>query len=154
MIMKNKEFRNKCHELFQYLEDEYLCTVSVNETEFGMFITYINDTTSVRISFEPREGGLFILLSRLIEGKIPPYPIIIGPQTQIHSFYLDDILSLKAREIPEKNQDQLAQKPDALSEQLSFCSTMLKRYAKDILQGDFSIYPELECIVKKRAGRL
>jgi hypothetical protein len=151
-MMKIENFSKRCRELFIFLENEYQCTVSEEQTPFRSAVTYINETTSVRISFEPREGGLFVLLSRLRNGEIPPYPIFIKPQTQINSFYLDDILSLRAPEKIGEYKKQLEEGKTAMAEQLHFYASMLRRYTKDILQGDFSIYADMEQIVKKRAG--
>jgi len=152
MMIQHQEFKKKCREFFRFLEQEYSCKVATKGDSYGVFITYLNKTTGVRVSLEPREGGVFVLLSELISGKIPPYPIFIESQTRLHSFYLDDIVSLKS---PAEVCEQKIQNTNGNSESVNklYCySTMLKKYASDILLGDFSIFTQLESVVKKRAG--
>lgn len=77
-----EQFNRYCNITFNYLEKEYYFREAKTEQNaFGYFITYQNATTAVRISYEPREAGVFILLSRLIDKKIPKYPIFIKPET-------------------------------------------------------------------------
>lgn len=152
MMTGQQEFRNKCRELFRFLEKEYACSVVAVENDCGVFITYLNKTTGVRISLEPREGGIFVLLAQLINGKLPPYPIFIKPETKLQSFYLDDIISLKSSLQSHEQTAQNKNSNNELTNKLYYYSTMLKKYASDILLGDFTIFPQLERIVKKRAS--
>lgn len=152
MKTQQQEFKKKCRELFRFLEQEYCCNVTTRQDSYGIFITYLNKTTGVRVSFEPREGGVFVLLSQLISGKVPPYPIFVKSQTRLYSYYLDDIVCLRApAEIFEQRTHSANRNTESV-DKLCYYSTMLRKYASDILMGDFSIFPQLELVVKNRAG--
>lgn len=148
----NSDFLGNCRKLFAFLEETYKCGVSAEKDRYGTYVTYVNTTTAVRVSYEPREDGLYVLLSRLVDGKIPPYPIFIKPETEISSFYLHEILRLKAPGMFEEYKLQVEKGEKALTDRLSFYANALEKYAVDMLLGDFTIFPTLELIVKKRAG--
>lgn len=145
------EFEKCCRRLFQFLVVEFGCDLIANERDnFGVYITYKNATTAIRISFEPREGGIFVLLSRLVGGNVPTYPIFIGPETVINSFYLDDIISLRD---PSKGMQQTLPKEITktyLEKCLATYADALRQYGADILRGDFGLFRELEKVVKRR----
>lgn len=149
--MNMENFNKKCRESFRFLEDVYMCVVTEEENAYGVFITYLNKTTSVRISYEQREGGLFLFVSKLINGDIPEYPIVITQDSEINGFYLDDILSIRAPEEIKKFHEMLSKGSQSeLAAELFFYASMLKKHAKDILLGNFYIFSELELIVKRR----
>lgn len=149
--MTVKNFNKECRKIFRFLEDMDMCVVSEEENAYGVFITYLNKTTFVRISYEPREDGLFIFLSKLINGDVPEYPIFIDQDTEINGFYLDDLLSVRAPEEIKNFKERLSKEQRyEISEMLVFYASMLEKHAVDILQGDFYIFPELELIVKQR----
>lgn len=148
-------FEAFCQESFMFLEDEYSFKIlTVEHDTSSTFITYQNSTTAIRISFEPREGGVFILLSRLINGNIPAYPILIDQETSLNSFYLDDLLNLKAPTL--KMEYQIEDLFDSLKLEniIMQMAKALKKYAVEILKGNFQLFVELESLVKKRAEDL
>jgi len=154
--MKNRnthfeEIQRLCIEKLDFLEKDFgFKVVNREEEPYGVFITYQNSTTAVRISFEPREGGVFLLLSRLVEGKVPPYPIIVGENTALNSFYLDDLVALRAPSLEfsfrKAKMSSVVQIESAVNE----IGGVLRKFASDILMGDFSIFKELAVIVKNR----
>lgn len=147
-----KEFKKVCTELFQFLEKEYYCNVTIQEDYLGVFVTYQNKTTAVRVSYENREDGVFVLFSKLIDGKIPQYPVFLKTETRIHSFYLDDIVSYQSPVEGNNQKLHKENKKNELFNKLYYYSILTKKYANNILLGDFNIFPKLEVIVKKRAG--
>lgn len=151
-MTQQKKFKKLCKELFKFLVKEYFCNLTIHEDYLGIFITYQNKTTAVRVSYENREGSVFVLFSKLIDGKVPQYPIFIKPETRIHSFYLDDIVSNQPPVKSNKQKPHNDHESDELFHKLHCYSEMTKKYTKNILLGDFNIFPELELVVKKRAG--
>ncbi|MFN8471515.1 MAG: hypothetical protein U0822_04790 [Anaerolineae bacterium] len=151
------EFQELCRTLFQFLEEEYGFRVTEAKGDvFGSYITYRNMATAVMISFEPREGGVFIRLYRLVDGKIPDYPVFIYPDTQLNMFYLDTLLEVRAPSLRVEQDPKEMAKPSLskLKEVLQQYAALLHLYADDILQGDFKVFEELEKIVKKRAEEI
>ena len=150
-----EEFESVCLGIFAFLKEKYDCeSVTVERDKFGIYISYRNATTAVRISFEPRERGIFVLLSRLVDGKIPPYPIFVSSNTVIDSFYLDDVIMLRnpTTKIQQKSPERHT-KPWFVK-QLSIYANSLTEVADDILKGNFEIFEDLERIVKERAGKV
>jgi hypothetical protein len=120
----------------------------------GVFITFQNPTTAVRVSFEPREGGIFVLVTRLVDGKIPAYPLFIGPDTVIHSFYLDDLVRVKAPGFQFGFTKQEFSTPAQIESALAEVAEQLEDYADDVTRGDFEIFNELDRVVKIRQSQL
>jgi hypothetical protein len=150
MMKRQQEFKKCCLKLFKFLEKEFNCKVEIEEDNLGVFITYLNKTTAIRVSYEHREDNVSILFSMLIDGKIPKYPIIIKPNTTIYSFYLDDILSFKS--IPDEDKQRLGKKNIGIDffERIQPLAKMVKEYTSDLILGDFRIFCQLEKMVKKR----
>jgi len=76
----------------------------------------------------------------------------LKPETRIYSFYLDDIVSYQSPIWDKKQEIDKKYRNNELFNTLYYCSTMTKKYASNILLGNFDIFPKLEAIVKKRAG--
>ncbi len=156
-----KQFEKHCRRIFKpVLEDKFgFKIVDVKQTDFGDYLTYQNATTGVKISYEPKEGGIFVLLSRLINGKIPEYPIHIKADTILNSFDLEDIISFKlaqkgiGRKLKNYFRRYNFSRKASLVKNLTRYAEELEEYAAYILNGDFRDFPELDKIVKDR-GKL
>jgi hypothetical protein len=156
-----KQFEKYCRRLFKpVLEDKFrFKIVDVKHTDFSDYLIYQNATTGIKISYEPREGGIFVLLSRLIDGKMPEYPIYIKADTILNSFDLEDIISFKLAKkgIGHKFKNYFRKynfnRKASLVRNLTRYAEELEEHAAYILNGDFGDFPELEKIVKAR-GKL
>lgn len=142
------EYVNKVKKSFEYLETKFgFKLVSTHKDYFGESVLYRNNTTAVEIRYEKREKKLFILLMRLINNQILEYPIFIKPQTEINSFYLDDIIDLKLKKSFKKSEMDL-------EKSMKFYSSALEKYGSKVLKGDFEIFSDIDKIVKKRVAEL
>ena len=168
-----KLFFKLCSEHVQFLIDEFGCRVVGKKSDnFKDEVIYRNATTAVKVSYEPRERSMFILLCRLVDGNIPQEPIFVRPKTKLYSFYLDDLLALRspgARILRRKpfggitfddlDAKQIIEACAAappfterdLEHMVKTYATALHKHGADILRGDFSVFTELDRIVKKRA---
>jgi hypothetical protein len=72
-------------------EDFGFALRSSERTSYGSHVTYANETTGVRVSLEFREGGIFVELSRLVDGESSSVPIFIESDSVLNSFDLDDV---------------------------------------------------------------
>lgn len=148
----SREFERICRNQLRFLEDDFCFELLKTEREpYGVFVTYQNPTTAVRVSLEPADGGIFVLLSKLVHGRIPKYPIFIKPRTRLHSFYLNDIVRLKALKGASDFAWQKASTVAEISTSLAAIAIILRRFASDILSGDFSVFVPLDRVVKARA---
>lgn len=147
---------------FRFLQEEYGFTLEKKlSEEWGSQIEYINKTTNVgvRILYEIREGYIFILLCRLVDGKIVENKRNLNDSTVLNNFSLDDIISLKnpsdiikaGYEYPDNH--EYHDKRDGLKYYTRDFSINLRKHAKDILEGSFVLFPKLDEIVRNRAKK-
>lgn len=146
--LSSKAFASACED-YNLKEFKFECDGD------GCYITFKNAQAAVRVSYEVREGEVFVLLYRLLNGELPPYEIFIRPETVINSFYLDDVVTLKS---PSAVLDLMLPVNeftyDKLELKLCHAAKALKEYADDVMQGNFSCFADLEVIVKRRAEEL
>lgn len=106
------------------------------------------------VSLELTYPGLFVMFSRLVDGKIPPYPIDVAVEPVLHNFYLDDIVALRApTEVVQYDPRDLWD-PRKVAELLYVDALLTRKHAADILRGDFLVFSTLEQIVRNRDVRL
>ena len=129
---------------FDFLEEYEFKIVDVTEMPY-VSITYQNPTTALKIGYEPRDRGVFVLLIRLVDGEIPPYPIHIRPADGLNMFYLDDLVTFRAKE--SETSDGCERPP---KESIAHAASALQTCATDVLRGDFDVFMELDKIVKSR----
>ena len=144
-------------EQFNFLESEYNFRLSkCDKKDWGYEIVYLNNTTGVKIIHEYRESYIFILLYRLVNEKLIEASGNIKEDTILHSYGLDDIVNLHN---PSALISPTYEYPDAskfhdqhkgMSLYVSAFADNLKTYAKDVLIGNFEIFPELDKVVKER----
>ncbi|GAK58229.1 hypothetical protein U27_05202 [Candidatus Vecturithrix granuli] len=124
---------------------------------WGYEFIFVNNTTGIRITYEYRETFLFIRLYKLVNGELIENSYPIKNNTVLHSFYLDDIVSIrnpKAAMYPlsgYSDDSEFHNKEHGLSLYVSRFAENLKTYAEDVLTGNFELFTELDQIVKKRA---
>jgi len=128
----------------------------VEKDIYGCYITYNNDIVAVEVSYEIKDGGLFVMLCRMVDGGLPPQEVFVRSKTVLNRFDLEDIVSLKEPSIDLEQDFADPHKPTTkeLETNLRVYAEALKTYAKDILRGDFSTFADLEKIVKRRANVL
>ena len=139
---------------FSFLIDDFsFREESLELDNWGIRLVFCNSTTGVRISYEPREGGIFVMLIRLVDGKLPDYPIFIDEDTVLNYFDLQDLLSIR---IPcfKENNFEIGKTNSEIENYIQQIAKNLRTKAEDILKGDFLIFSELERIVKERARQL
>lgn len=145
------DFEKECRKRFKFLEEEL--GFDPPKRDVGptyISLTYQNKTTAVRVSFEPVDRGVFVLLSRLVNGKIPKYPIFITSGTKLDSFYLDDLVKLSLRRSSKKQNDEQGHSKKTMEWNLQQSAIRLQEHGVEILRGDFSVFVDLDSIVKER----
>lgn len=150
------EFEILCRDSFKYLETDFKCKlISVVHDAHGTYLVYKNLASAVKISFAPYDGYIYVDVVRLLNGNIPQYPIFIKSDSILYEYSLFDVIMRKDPsfkiKIPSFNEWN---KYDIIKRDIRLRAEWLKTYASDILRGDFSIFPELEKIVKARAEEI
>lgn len=134
-----RAFIQKCLDSFTFLAAYGCEVIGVEEDSYGAEVTYKNETTAVKISFEVRENAVFVYLIQLIDGEVPAY--LDAPSRW---FYLDNVLEFKSPSsgpIQKELEDWLT--PESVGYLLASYADALKNYGEDVLHGDFSVFAEL-----------
>ncbi len=154
MTKSNERNLSLLRKEFSFLIDDFsFREESLELDNWGIRLVYCNSTTGVRISYEPREGGIFVMLIRLVDGQLPDYPIIIDEDTVLNYFDLQDLLSVRIPCFKENNLE-IEKTNSELENYIKQIAKDLRTQAEDVLKGDFLIFSELEGIVKERARQL
>lgn len=135
----HRVFIQKCLDKFGFLASYGCELTNVEEDRYGVEVTYKNQTTGIKVSFESRENDISVYLIRLIHGDVPAY--IDAPS---HWFYLDNVVKFRSPStmLPRKEPRDLFT-PDDIDYFLTINADVLKEYGEEILHGDFSIFAEL-----------
>jgi hypothetical protein len=153
---KNRFFINNCKEIFKFLINEYEFKLAGTHIEnLYLEVVFKNKTTAIAIRLEERDGGITVELIKLINGDIPSGSIFIFSDTKLNLFDLEILLAIRdaSQKIEHPNLDDLVFKPGwekVMRRVLKQFARAVKQYADDVLRGDFSVFPELEKIVKSR----
>jgi len=144
-------FEQECKRRFKFLEEEFGFKPPKRQ-RISVFcsLTYQNETTAVDVSLEPMEGGVFLLVSRLLNGEIPKYPIFVTRKMTLHAFYLDDLVRLRRPNAARRQAGVDLVSGREIAKSLARSAAQLRELGEDILKGDFAVFSELEKIVKAR----
>lgn len=146
-----ERFEKRCWKSFKFLEEEFgFRVVKRARDSISSSLIFQNETTAVEISLEPIDGGVFVLLSRLVNGKIPKYPIFIKRETRLDSFYLDDLLQLRLPGTTVKHGYVDKNSQDRIEQTLAQAADQLREHGSEVLRGDFKVFSKLDAIVKAR----
>ncbi len=145
---KSEFFFAICKEKFNYLVTEFNFSPFSARKDGSLYeIVFRNNTTAVIVNWERSENWIYIELYRLVSGKLITDPTNISTQTNLNGYYLDDLLSIRHPSFPPIKHPV---SDKGIVDAITSYSTMLHRYAADVLNGDFTIFNELERIVKNR----
>lgn len=139
-------------EKFQFLVDESGLRRGAKKSENGLHcVRYESEKTAVEIGLEWQEQYVYVELFRLINGKIKENPIVIRPDSELTVHNLEDLIAIRAPKMTLGS--EYFGKPitvKSLEHILSHYARALKELGRDVLQGDFTVFRELESIVKER----
>lgn len=143
---------------FKFLVSDYgFKRLKKRKHPWGYEFIFVNNITGVRITYEFREAYIFIMLYRLINGKLVKNPSPITENSVLNAFCLDDIVSIRNPDATMKPayyygiESEFYNKEQGMTLYVSKFADNLKIYAADVLTGNFEIFTKLDQIVKKRA---
>lgn len=158
--MANKNFDEIAKEQFEFLQSEFGFNINACEKkDWGYELIYLNDTTGVKITYEFQEAYIFITLYQLINGTLIENPRNIEQKTILYSYGLDDIINERDSLALIKPAYQYGEDSDYYDKKnglilyVSAFAKNLKKYAADVLSGDFQIFNKIDKVVKERASR-
>ena len=141
---KHVEITESIKSYFDFLCSNFAATLIKEEIDsFGVFLTYTNETSGLRISYEPREGGFFVMIFPLKNQKIPEY----GDWYDVLDLFQVKDVAFVEQHISKFDDPNMKEVKLALKH----FADNVKIHARSFLFGDFSIIGALEQIVKQRA---
>jgi hypothetical protein len=144
-------FERECRKRFKFLEEEFNFKPPKRQrTSVFCSLIYQNEMTAVEASLEPMDGGVFVLVSRLVNGEIPEYPIFVTRKMTLHSYYLDDLVSLKQPDAAKRQASMYPASGVKIAKCVAQSASQLREFGSNILRGDFSVFSQLEEMVKAR----
>lgn len=112
---------------------------------------YVNDTTGLSVSVDWSEFRPFVRLHVLVGGELPPEPFSYATGPQLQSFDADDLLILRAGGGSPVGKMLGERDNYAAARLVAEYAKALEQHAADVLSGDFTVFEELDRIVKTRA---
>jgi len=156
--MDRKNFDQIAKEQFGFLiTDCEFKLVGCREEEWGYNLIYLNSTTGVKIIYEFREAYIFIMLYKLVDGKLIENPRNISDDTVLYGYGLDDIVNLKNSKDSMKptyeygDESEYYDKENGMTLYVSKFADNLRKYANEVLNGNFEIFMKVDKVVKERA---
>lgn len=141
---RNLTIKESIKTCFAFLCSDFGATLINEEIDsFGVFLTYTTEKAGLRISFEPREGGIFVMVFPLKGQHIPEY----------QDWYdILDLFQSRGVKFVERRVSN-CEDPDMeeVKQALKHFADNVRIHAQSFLQGDFSVIGALKQIVKQRA---
>lgn len=148
-------------EQFAFLESQYgYRLVECDKQNWGCKLIYLSEETGVEIVCEHREAYVFVTLYKLVEGTLQNNSRNIDSNTVLHGYSLDDLVSIRSPQNSMKptyrygEQSIYFKKDVGFGQYVAAFAENLRRYATDVLCGNFEIFLELDNVVKERARAL
>jgi hypothetical protein len=156
--MKKKTLSVTFEEVFDFLKKDFnFYTISSKDEDWGYSYEGKNKTTGIKITYEFTEAYINIMLYKLVDNEIVENTVsAIKGNKQINGFSLDlfvqvrnpDSIIKPAYEYGVNSEYYL---PDVgLKNYAMLYANNLKQHATDVLNGDFSMFPQIEKIVKNK----
>lgn len=150
-----KTIFNYILEHFNFLETEYnfVFKSKIIDTWF-VEVVFLNSSTGIRLVYERREQFLAVFIHKLVDGKMINCPSPLLPSSEITCFEMNDALPADRIMKPAYaygEDSMLFDTDDGLSLYIKEFALRLHEYGQDVLNGDFSILPKMEKVIKARA---
>lgn len=152
--MNIKLFANTTKTSFEFLETMFECKrLKPKKIGWRISVSYINSTTQIDINYGDRDDLIYVAMYKLTNGKL------IDKGSQYNGYQLWALLSLKAPKKCDELERQVAilrknLTDDGIIKHLEYSAEMLKEYGKDILRGDFAMFPAFHKICMERIAPL
>lgn len=147
--MKTKNIANKLIEGFSFLQHEYGFTLASSDIKKEYCIVKMkNSTTGISLQYEVMEDDIIVYLHRLLDGEIVEDKYPLSVDIPLNAIELRFIIQFKQGvNYISKFKSSSSESYDQL---IADTANDLKKYADDILNGDFEVFDKVGAIAKKR----
>ncbi|HEX3626242.1 MAG TPA: hypothetical protein VH280_12530 [Verrucomicrobiae bacterium] len=147
-------FESLCTKSLHFLVADFAFKiVSTEKDNLGCFIVFQNDTTALKASMCPLDGRIAFDFYRLVNNIMPKYPIFFDAASDLLVFNFDNVTLLKDGTFVQQRQSDLFS-PQGIERIVKEYADLLRRYATDLLRGDFSISEQVKQLISLRSKRL
>lgn len=151
-MMRQDTFRATCHDAFAQLQRRFGLTITKFRCDTHVYECVLqNETTGVKVVYEPRQLFVFVQVCELIDNKIVRHHGEMKPDSELHCFDVDALLMLRKSEYRTHSleiADLENYNPEAAIWQYA---ADLEEFGSDVLTGNFEVFRDLDQIVKVRA---
>lgn len=113
-------------------------------------LVYQSDVAAVAVDRSFEFGRVEVSVIRLVDGKLPEYPVFILPETVINQTLLDNILIIRNSDRFNQLCELKGLEDDEIEKTLAFLARALEEHSTDFLSGDFSIFVEVDQLIRDR----
>jgi hypothetical protein len=146
--------------VFGFLPTDYGFTLSdIEKDGFGCRVLFCNETTGLLLNYEPGGLRIYVLLYRLMNGKVPAYQLTPVPGSRSDYFYLEDILAAKnpnlLRQYASAGQIEMNAPitEEYLERKLKNLADCVLAHCKELFSGDFSVFEKAQELLDERVRR-
>ena len=148
-LAREEQWKAQVASHFGYLETEYGFHLAEANAKSGWetFVRYESSFLAVKVARSVEFNSAELWLIRLVNGRVPEYPVFIYPDTPINYVMLDTVVSRRSPEAAAPFHSLRGLSEEEIERTLMFLATALRAYADDVLRGDFAI---LDAIADER----
>lgn len=152
---ESSRFENIVKEVFKPLTKEFdLRILKPKYCALTLSIKMKNNFAGITIMIEYRDSALFLMFHKLENNKIPDMPVFVYQNSNLKTIHIEDVLTAKG--VSEDEINLLTNRKIGLNElekTLVNYASAVKKYATDILAGNFTDFDKAALIVKERARK-
>jgi hypothetical protein len=140
---------------FGYLRSRYdMRVMERNDRDWWeTSITYGRDPVAVIVRYSVEFNRAEVELIRLVDGKVPPVPIFIHPDTHIDRSLLDNLFEIRSPSALEPLAKLGRLDKETLERSLAFQAKALEEHGADLLRGDTAVFQEFDRLIKGRVAQ-
>ena len=113
-------------------------------------VVYQTDVAAVVVDLSTEFQRVEVSVMRLVDGRLPEYPIFILPDTVINETLLDNVLLIRNPNLLDQLRGLEGLDEDHIEKSLAFLARTLEETIPDFLGGDLSIFEAVDRLIKER----
>ena len=140
-------FVNECEKSFGSLILKYNLKALILDSEEVIFK---NKTTGLRVVYEKKESAIFVQIGRLVACEFPKYKSVHEYDNDLKNrFDINFLIKLRSSKSVASSLFN-----SSMRKTLDNYASAIDKYASDVLEGDFSVFPKLTKLVKANIEQL
>ncbi|HEV2235669.1 MAG TPA: hypothetical protein VGR57_03320 [Ktedonobacterales bacterium] len=151
-VAEAEAWQAKVDRHFAYLRTTYDFRItSADASSFWVTrVVYQSDVAAVAVDRSVEFERVELSVIRLVDGRLPEYPIFILPDTVINQTLFDNILTIRSPHLVGQLDEFRGLDDEHIETSLAFLGRTLEEIAPDFLTGDLSIFEAVDALIKER----